>query len=335
MKQFKLVLSISALIACVCASGCSKKNSTTSTGTSPGSTGGSTAVQTEPSGPVTMKLNWQVGKVYDEQVSMSQASRIQIPGVPQPMEQTMTMDQGFSVSALNATPDGGKELELKFVSQKIKSRMNTNVILAFDSSKDPSEDGNNPAAPLFRKMMGAHLKYLLDADGKVVKIEGLDEFLSQVSGGNAQSLAIVKSFMSEDTLKQMIAREQGLPKKPVKVGDSWPVDLDVAAGPMGSLHMKMMYTFKGWEEHDGKKCALLDFTGTMSSKPTTNKNGMSLSIDNGELSGKSWFNPEVGMIMETTMDQNMNLKITAQGKTMNSEMKQNVDTKILKISDLK
>jgi hypothetical protein len=327
------MFSIGAAIACACA-GCSKKTPTdnaSGTGASAGS--GSSSVD-GPAGPIEMKLKWQVGKKYDQEMAMKQTSHIDVPGMPQPVDQMMNMTEDFSMSALKATPDGGMELELKFTAVKVNSSMGGQAIMDFDSAKEPSQDGKDPSAPLFRKMVGAHLKYILDANGKLTKIEGMDDFLAQMSGGDPASAAMIKGLMSEDTLKQLVSRGQGLPDKPVSVGDHWPVNLEVNAGQAGIMKMNMIYTFKGWDQHDGQKCALVDFTGDISSKPNPGTNGIDIKVEKGKIAGKTWYDPSAGMVMETDSDQTMTLKISAQGKSMDSQMEQNVNMKTTKISDL-
>lgn len=316
-------------MVCICVAGCSKSN--------PGATGQTNAasgsgLQTEPSGPVTMKLKWEPGKKYDMEMTLQQTSRLTMPDAPKPVDQTMTMTQSFSMSALRATSDGGTELQLKFTAQKVKSTMGTQNVLDFDSSRPASEDGNNPAAPMFRKMVGAHLNYIMDANGKLVKVEGMQDFLNQLSGGDPQIGAMVKGMMNEGTIKQLVDRGQGLPDKPVKIGDTWPVGLPLNRGKLGTMNTKLDYTFKGWEQHDGHKCAVLDFTGTLPSEHAPESGQMQ--IKEGKITGKTWFATDIGMVMETTSDQDTALTVTVQEKTMNSQIQQTVTTKVANISDL-
>jgi hypothetical protein len=216
----------------------------------------------------------------------------------------------------------------------MESKMGDKVQLSFDSSKDPSADGQNPAAPLLRKMVGAQFKYDVDADGKVGDFIGLADFIKQLSGGDPKAAAAMGSFMNEGTLKQMVSRGAGLPPTPVKVDDHWPVHLEIATGLAGDLLLDMKYTFKGWQQHEGRKCALNEFVGTMNTKPGSSTGPMNVSIDKGTIEGTTWFDPELGTVVETSSIEDMTLKFVMQGKTIMSPMKQSVVVKSAGISDI-
>jgi len=59
---------------------------------------------------------------------------------------------------------------------------------------------------------------------------------------------MMKGFMSEDSLKQMSPTSMGLPGKPVKIGDTWPVKTENRFGangqdgPKSELHLHGMGT---------------------------------------------------------------------------------------------
>jgi hypothetical protein len=205
----------------------------------------------------------------------------------------------------------------------------------FDSTSPPSSDGENPITPTLRKIIGAHVKFLMDAEGKVAKVEGYDEFIKQITAGaSPQSEMMINGMFNEDTLKQFGAHSQGLPDKPVKIGDTWPIHLEISAGPMGTMKMDMKYKFAGWDQHDGHNCALLTYTGNMTSQAGTNKPAMNMTIEKGVISGKNWFDPALGVTVESDADQSMNVKVSMQGQKTDSKMKQKILMKLTGISDI-
>ena len=326
MKKIIVLFSVSATLACLLVAGCSKSPEGAAV---PGKT------VAAPSGPVELKLKWTVGKQYLERMTMDQDMEFTIPGNSQPMQQQMEIIQEFSLAALKERPEGGVEVELKFISQKMSSKMAGRELMSFDSASDPSTDGANPIAPTLRKIVGAHVKYLIDARGKVEKMEGYDEFLKQITaGGSPQAEMMIKGMFSEDTLKQFGARAQGLPEKPVKIGDTWPVHLEISAGPMGTMDLDMKYKFTGWEQHDGHNCALLTYTGDVTSKAATNNPAMSMTIEKGVITGKNWFDPALGATVDGTADQSISVKMTMQGQKTDSTMKQKILMKLLGVSDI-
>jgi hypothetical protein len=326
MKKITSLFFLNAALTCLLLAGCSK---------SPDNAGASKNADAAPQGPVELKLKWNVGKQYNEQMTMTQNMEMAVPGNPDPMHQQMELKQNYALSVLKERAEGGVVLELKFVSQKMSSKMDGKEMMSFDSTSSPSSDGANPAAATFRKIIGAHVRFLVDANGKIDKVEGYDDFINQISGSAApEAQLMVKSMFNEDTLKQFGARGQGLPDKPVKVGDTWPNHIEVANGPMGTLKMNMNYKFAGWEQHDGKNCVLLTYTGDMVIKAATNNPAMNMSIENGAIEGKSWFDPALGTTVDGAADQSMTLKMNMQGKTTSSIMKQKITMKLVGISDI-
>jgi len=104
------------------------------------------------------------------------------------------------------------------------------------------------------------------------------------------------------------------------------VQLDIAMGPMGTLIMDYTFTFQKWEQLGKRNCARLEFRGTIKSKPDENptSTGMTMAIQDGNSSGVSWFDPELGKIIETSLNQDMTLAMTVpmtmHGKTFTQAM---------------
>jgi len=189
------------------------------------------------------------------------------------------------------------------------------------------------ATAVLAKMVGGHLTYQIDADGKVAKVIGMEDFFARVSTGGANGQAMVKGMLSEDMLKQFTMRGQGLPEKPVKIGDHWPYHMDMNTGPAGKIKMDMQYTFMGWQQHDNRKCALLEYAGDMGSV-SGSTGPVNVSIEKGKISGDSWFDPELGMMVDAITDTPMTLKVVAQGKTVSMEMKQTATVKLTDFADI-
>src|ERR1035437_5642149 len=56
--------------------------------------------RTPPSGPVELKLKWPVGSRMVQNLDLKQTSETQVPGMPNPMKQDMTMGQRYARSVL-------------------------------------------------------------------------------------------------------------------------------------------------------------------------------------------------------------------------------------------
>jgi hypothetical protein len=86
--------------------------------------------------------------------------------------------------------------------------------------------------------------------------------------------------------------------------------------------------------HDDRNCARLEYTGDISSKPGTNASPMAIQIEKGKIAGTMWFDPDLGMVVGTTGDQDMDMKITAQGKPITTTLSQKVNLKLVEVADL-
>ncbi|MFZ0828345.1 MAG: DUF6263 family protein [Verrucomicrobiia bacterium] len=296
---------------------------------------------TPPAGPVEFKLKWPVGEHIVQDFSLKQTSDISVPNQPNPIKQDMTMGQEYGLTVLQADADGGHEVEMEFLSVRMMMTMGGKTLVNYDSAKKSSADSPNPVAAMFQKIIGAKIQYFMDPSNQVARVEGVDALVARLAtGGPADVTAGFKSMFNEGYFKQMIGSSQHLPSKPVQPGDTWPIRLEVEMGPLGLMVMDSTYTFQSWEPHGKRTCARLEFQGTVKSKPDPNSKlaGMTMSVSDGNTSGVSWFDPELGMVIDTTMNQDMTVNMTmplnprgnAGGKTqtITSVMKQEINIKL-------
>ena len=285
---------------------------------------------------VDLRLNWPVGKRFLQRMDIVQSSESTIPGVPTAMKQESTQSQDYSITVVKEREGGGRELELEFIAQKIDSQMGGKALVTFDSKADAKTDRTNAVAGAMRKLVGVKIHYLTDTNGRIDKVVGAPELQAKLVGTAApQARMILTGLLNEDNLKRVVTLAIGLPDKPVKVGETWPAQRDVPMGLMGTLVMDSKYTFKGWEEHDKRRCALLEFTGTVASKPgaAPTAGPASMIVDNGKTAGKAWFDPAAGMIIDSQMEQEMTMKISSSGQNIESKTKTKINVKVVEATD--
>lgn len=288
------------------------------------------------SGPDTVDLTmkWPVGKRLVTRVTVNQTQQIST-GAAGAMNQQMTQEQEVGLDVLRKLDDGGHELGLVFLAMKMDLKMGGASLMSYDSKKK-TFGSVDPLADTMDRLMETRLKMRTDAKGEVTQVEGVQELLDSLSGGgNPMVGQILKGMFTEDSLKQMSGLPQGIPGKPVKLGDSWPVEIKMAMGPLGKLTIDMNYTFSGWEDHDGLRCVVLDYTGSISSEAGNDPNAqMALEITDGTMKGKSWFDPEAGLVRDTAGEQSMNMNIGAMGRKISMRMKQTVGNKLTSIETI-
>jgi hypothetical protein len=283
---------------------------------------------------VEMKLNWQVGKRYLMRGGMKQDSEITVASLPDPIHQQMEYEQEFAISVLKELAGGGRELEMEYTGVKLDLKMNNASTLSFDSKAKGQDDAANPAAKL-RKLIGARIKYVTNSRGEVVEVKGAKELADGLDADNPQVQSILQGFFNEDSLKDLHGLTKILPPKPVKLGDRWPMNTEAKAGPLGTLVIDMEFTFKDWEQHANRKMALLNSTGTISVKPGQSSGPMGeASIESSKLTGRSWYDPAVGMVVDQDGHQEMIIKLSPGGQSITSKMKQDVTHRLVEVQPL-
>lgn len=281
---------------------------------------------------------------------MDMSNEIAVPVGGQGIKQSMSQVQDHAISILAELPDGGYEIEFEFLTMKIDIESETPtgpMKMSFDSEA-PNEPSNLPQNALltgFQNILGHKLKLFLSPEHEVVRTEGLEEMMEKViSEAPPQVAQMTKSMYSESMFNNYVL-PFGLPGKPVKPGDTWPVQFDQGMGPIGVMTMDNQFQFKNQETHEGRDCAVLVFSGTMRSKPSAEPGmfGGMIEITNGESYGKSWFDPELGRFIDTTVQQTMKINVDLGGgagvssMSMSMDLTQQVSVKLIKeeiLSDL-
>src|SRR5437016_12832347 len=86
-------------------------------------------------------------------------------------------------------------------------------------------------------------------------------------GGHVLSRAFVRELFTPQYLRHLIDLTF-VPSDPVRVDDKWPGQMTLNPGALiGSLTADVTYTFRGWQVHDQRKSALVEFSGTVKPRP--------------------------------------------------------------------
>ena len=69
-------------------------------------------------------------------------------------------------------------------------------------------------------------------------------------------------------------------------------------------------TFKAWEQRDGRKVARFEQTGVIVTKPPAPGSLVTITLEDGaKFTGKAWFDPALGAIVESTINAEFGIKI--------------------------
>lgn len=263
--------------------------------------------------PVTLRVKWPVGSRYSQRMEVNGDTETRMPQSPKPMQQKISLNQEYNITVLAQRPNGGRELELEVESAEIDVTMNGKPVVNLDTKAEAGPAEANAGLAAFRQIIGTKIKFLIDASNQVEKVEGVQAFAARaMAGSNPQGRAAMQSMFSEDYFKQMVDTQRALPPGPVKVGESWPYKDIIAIPSFGAMTLDLTYTLKGWEQRQNRKCAAIDFSGSMISTPATNaaQTAMSMKMESGRISGRTWFDPELGNTVETALDQDLVMHIT-------------------------
>ncbi len=268
---------------------------------------------TLPGGPTELKLKWPKGEQILEEMDIKENSEISIPGRSIPIRQDISISQQLGLTVLNESSDGEHEVEMEFLSVRVEVPPGSKTLSNYDSTKKSPADGVNPVADMFRRIIGSKVQFVLSSSNDVERIGGADELAQKLeSAGQGNHLEHFKKFYSEGFLRQMMSATGSMPAKPVQPGDTWPAHIEFATRTAGTLCADDNFAFQSWEKHGGRNCARLEFKGTITNKPVTSSDPARRSVDiiDGRSSGVSWFDPELGLMLETALKHDMSMAIT-------------------------
>jgi hypothetical protein len=263
-----------------------------------------------------------------------QTTETKEPNQPKPVKQVQKMTQDYNLSLVRELDNGGWQLQLEFESLTLEVTAGGRKIFSADSSQNPAQDSKNPVGARLRKMVGARLQYFINANGKVEKMEGYQELVSRVAGKNPREQAAFRDLFNENALEKYGSfAEDTTPRRVVKLGDSWAIRLVVPSNA-GILNVDIRCTFKNWEQHADRKCMRIKFTGNFSPQAAPNTPNLPVKIEKGRLSGETWFDPELGMVVESVLDADMNLKINQRGQILTLPLNEKNRLALVDVEDL-
>ena len=323
MKLNSILCHLLVLCGVVSFNGCKKSDQASAAGKEPKITGS----PSDP--PVSLMPKWKPGQRYVTRMESAQTMEMpaaavgrgrQTDGKPVAVENNFAQEYSFTVT--NA-PDGNHGIEMEVLAIEVQAG-GAGQMINYDSRNQVVRDGG-PIGEAFDKIIGGRMHILISPENKLLKVKGLEDLFARLDSaeaanpqraarrniGRGVTSGILRGMYNEEVIKQMIEFSAGMPET-VRVGQSWPVNREVPQPTIGTLIVNTTNTFRGWQEHDGKKCARVEIVGTISSKESEtaeqNAGPASISILNGTLAGHYWFAPELVTPIETAIEQNYTIR---------------------------
>lgn len=197
----------------------------------------------------------------------------------------------YNLSVTNETSKGHKLLDVEFKALVLQLFVGDESKLYFDSE--------NHAVPMvgefsdaMRNMLHTHCGVELSSHDRLIRVIGLEQPITAAVSNKRlrKSEPWVRRLFSTPTIRYMVELNH-LPDKPLRIGEKWkqtdPLD--------NGLQAESEYTFRGWQWHNERRCALIEFDGTI----TTVKEKSKSSVENGRFYGRYWFDPDAGITTDS------------------------------------
>ena len=194
------------------------------------------------------KLDLKKGDKFAFRQSMDMNQDIDMGGMQIATVMAMTSDYSYEVT--DVAESGDMSINIKF--GRIKGSFENPMMgaLEFDSEEEMEETGNpmvDMMGSMFTANAGQELTLVMNEDGDVVSVDGVDEMVDRLLENNP--MAAMGGQLDAETMKQQMKDNfEGqlgqIPADPVAVGESWTSDRGMsAAGGMG-MQMSIKSTLK-------------------------------------------------------------------------------------------
>lgn len=327
--------------------------------------------------PVAIQPKWTAGRRY--LMRMESAQSYQLPNFPvlgrgaggaagtnnPPLENQFA--QEYALTVTNAA-DAHRGIEMEILAFELVSSRGNQEFVNYDSGNKVAP-GTGPMTDVFDKLIGGKIYFLVAPDSTVVRVEGVKELLDRAEppaeadagaptargrrGGATGGAGMLRSAYNEDVFRQMVELA-GAPPDSVRIGENWTTTRETSAPIIGKLTITTTNTLRGWQEHEGHRCARVEFNGTVAFGTNTGPLAAFIKLEGGHVTGRYWFAPDLGIPVETIFDQEMTLRLSnfgaGQGRrprdganaepntnapaSISAPMRQNISVKLVEVKTI-
>lgn len=245
------------------------------------------------------------------------------------MKMTNIMDMDWVVQKINS--DGSAEITQKI--SRVRFTMSGGPFgkVEFDSDKKDGGDGGPIGAQLaksFSGLVNAEMTVTMTPAGEIKKLTLSDEAKAALKKASAQG-GPGGGGVSEDTFRQMSTQMGAFfPAKAISKGDSWNKKYSVD-NPAGKMEIDTAFKYLGTESKGGSRLAKIELKPKMSLTPKAGS-PLKMEIKDKGSSGTSYFDLSKGILSSSSVTQNMNMEMSANGMQITMTMKAVTDMKLKK-----
>jgi hypothetical protein len=257
------------------------------------------------------KLHYMVEQKMNMEVAAGQAAGITM---------TQTIDISWDIKSVDK--DGTAKMTQTF--DRMRFDMTApNVKVEYDSKTGKLPDGpvGQILGPLFQAMTGAEFDVTMDVHGKVLDVKIPEKFTEALK--KTPAAAAMGDMFSPEGMKRMITQSGVvLPEGPITKGKSWDQKVDMKM-PFGKMDMLNQLTFEGMTQHGNEQVAEIALRPKFTFEADPNS-PFKLKVKSQEAKGKAYFDLGAGRLVETTLDQTMEME----ANNMTQKLEQKVTMKL-------
>lgn len=254
---------------------------------------------------IKLELKLEKGQTFNRVQKMEQEVSMTMMGMANDVQQDM--DFYFKQEVMSVNEAGVAEIKVTYervVYNIYMSMLGTSM--EYDSDKDKEASGN-PMAEALKPLIGSTITMMLDKNGQVVDVRGMEELLASM-GGETGSGDISTAFSPENIKKTMQGMTAIFPEVLVGEGDTWGSETDLS----GDYPLALATTYKVEKIESGK--IILDVDGSIKSKEGgTIPGGMGSFEMDGNQGGTMELDRATGMVERADLTQDVSGEINAMG----------------------
>jgi hypothetical protein len=279
---------------------------------------------------VQLEMNVTAGTVYKQVTKTEQTSEQKVMGMSTKTSQVTEIYLKNEVLSV----DAAGVADVKCTYERVRMEMDNNMTgkMGYDSDKDTSDVPAQGAG--YKALIGKSIGFKIDKRGTVQSVSGVDSLfdhvLKEVGGdeGGAEMAAVkgaLKATFGDEAMKSMMQSASiQYPEVLIGEGDTWGKQIS----SMGAMPLAMDITYK--VDHIDADKVVLSFEGTIKTDKdkALDLGIVEMSMDlSGDYKGTSEIDRKTGLVLKSTVNQDMEGSMGAMGMTipMNIEQKITVD----------
>jgi hypothetical protein len=135
--------------------------------------------------PVSLACAWQPGYAYHLRLDTEIVTETGGTDSRKNDRHRVTYGQECLVRVTNSPRGGNLELEVEVTSLEMERAKNEGVVLSFDSAQGGETVDEFDYVPVLKKMVGGRLRFSVSPGGKLVKFDGVSEWLNNALGSKS------------------------------------------------------------------------------------------------------------------------------------------------------